>query len=470
MANLSEHFFKDINKAVDFHVLAITNFASSSSLEWLYQKACSGLIYAQEALKSISDKLQRPDIQYHYALFAKDESKNKIACDYMYLSAMQNDKQAYTWLKNYASKGDTYAQLQMIGLFDAKKIASEDEAVVFDYCYAAIKNTNNQIVFKQVNSWASERKNTMAQNLLATCYAFGYGIDVDLIKAYQIYNTLKESSIENAVCNRVILDYLNFNDRKYEAISFIKANQNSPNFKKLLTLSLVQFFIEPKLLDYHQKTVCFSCNHKNIISFLILVGIVFNLAISNIVLIIINMTFILSYFLKIKSEQVIEKTLSTQIKKIKKLNSYKDVETRKAKKKEIEIEQAKGVWIDHNTNLMWARISLGQGWEKGMKVGDAQKFEWASAQNECQNFKLAGYTDWRMPTINELKTLMTKDKAGYNCHSKILLKPQSGEFGQYWSSSPTISQCRLYVCFDRQTSYDYGLYAQLYVRLVRNAF
>jgi hypothetical protein len=65
---------------------------------------------------------------------------------------------------------------------------------------------------------------------------------------------------------------------------------------------------------------------------------------------------------------------------------------------------------------MWARISIGQEWNNGQCIGDAKFMNWTTAQIACRHFRLAGYNDWRLPTIDELETLMKKVTSGYNCH------------------------------------------------------
>ena len=67
--------------------------------------------------------------------------------------------------------------------------------------------------------------------------------------------------------------------------------------------------------------------------------------------------------------------------------------------------QARGYWIDSNTRLMWAAKDNG----KDITWGKAIKF--------CSNLRLAGYSDWRLPTIDELSSIY--DSSGFNApHAK----------------------------------------------------
>lgn len=58
-----------------------------------------------------------------------------------------------------------------------------------------------------------------------------------------------------------------------------------------------------------------------------------------------------------------------------------------------------GTVLDTSTNLMWAA-----------KDND-HIISWAAAKNYCKNYRGGGYTDWRMPTQNELVSLYDKSKS-----------------------------------------------------------
>ena len=53
--------------------------------------------------------------------------------------------------------------------------------------------------------------------------------------------------------------------------------------------------------------------------------------------------------------------------------------------------QARGYWVDPSSGLMWA------GKDSGKDV------YWYQAKKYCRNLRLAGYTDWRLATIDELQ-------------------------------------------------------------------
>lgn len=112
-------------------------------------------------------------------------------------------------------------------------------------------------------------------------------------------------------------------------------------------------------------------------------------------------------------------------------------ESQPSKKQSINsaAELEKGVWTDSKTSLMWARISIGQEWESGRCLGRATELNLADAKKSCQLFRLAGYKDWRLPTIEELKTLLDESGKNYQCGRHILFNPAPATSGWYWSST-----------------------------------
>ena len=96
-------------------------------------------------------------------------------------------------------------------------------------------------------------------------------------------------------------------------------------------------------------------------------------------------------------------------------------------------------WTDPKTGLMWSRISIGQQWQDGRVKGQATKMTWSDANEACATLHLAGFNDWRLPSREELESLMVKDQAGYNAPDEMLYPPDlswPNNFGWYWSVSP----------------------------------
>jgi len=79
------------------------------------------------------------------------------------------------------------------------------------------------------------------------------------------------------------------------------------------------------------------------------------------------------------------------------------------------IDNGDGTVTDTLTSLMWASSD---------NMGD---ITWHNAKIYCENPPIAGYkySDWRMPTIKELKTLYNKDRTKYetDCGLNVRIHP-----------------------------------------------
>lgn len=68
-----------------------------------------------------------------------------------------------------------------------------------------------------------------------------------------------------------------------------------------------------------------------------------------------------------------------------------------------------GIWRDPKTGLMWDRCSVGQSWNGTTCTGTAIQFNWQDAKDYVAKFTneqaKGGYTDWRLPTIEELSSI-----------------------------------------------------------------
>ena len=150
-------------------------------------------------------------------------------------------------------------------------------------------------------------------------------------------------------------------------------------------------------------------------------------------------------------------------------------------------DNSDGTVTDVQTRLQWMRCSLGQEWKNGMCRGEAQKYTWqkaldaASALNRQGGY--AGYRDWRVPTREELRTLVYCS-SGQPKTWNDTGTPCEGDYGRptiyqpafpntpkwwFWSASPYARHAGVawVVLFDY--GYDYAYYKgySLAVRLVR---
>ena len=149
------------------------------------------------------------------------------------------------------------------------------------------------------------------------------------------------------------------------------------------------------------------------------------------------------------------------------------------------VDNCDGTIIDTNTGLMWKRCSEGLS-GVNCEDGKRERYEWKNAVKRFKNVKYAGYKDWRLPTIDELKTLVycsngVKDKDKGRCNDgseKPTINQQAFPntlSNLYWSGSPAADSSDLaswYVDFSDGNSSGNSLasyrYFSLAVRLVRS--
>lgn len=72
---------------------------------------------------------------------------------------------------------------------------------------------------------------------------------------------------------------------------------------------------------------------------------------------------------------------------------------------------------------------MGQIWENNQCMGQASLMNWQQAQQAAQNVTLAGFNNWRLPTLDELKTLILESE-GYTCSEQTLSQPQENVWGR----------------------------------------
>ncbi len=109
----------------------------------------------------------------------------------------------------------------------------------------------------------------------------------------------------------------------------------------------------------------------------------------------------------------------------------------------FEINEAEGVVLDRSTGLMWQQCEVGLNYNSNNKtcIGSTQKLTWQQSLLEANDNSHAGFTDWHVPNIKELASIID-----HSCASPALPQLEigvllfsneliSGEEGDYWSST-----------------------------------
>lgn len=68
-----------------------------------------------------------------------------------------------------------------------------------------------------------------------------------------------------------------------------------------------------------------------------------------------------------------------------------------------------GVIADKQTGNIWLRCPLGMQWEDGSCAGNSLSYNWREAVTvigELNTRKIAGRSDWRLPTVDELSSIV----------------------------------------------------------------
>lgn len=93
-----------------------------------------------------------------------------------------------------------------------------------------------------------------------------------------------------------------------------------------------------------------------------------------------------------------------------------------------------GLVKDSNTGLMWMRCSIGKTWDGSTCKGKEDAIDWEKAMLLPNKFEYAGYKDWRVPTKDELQSLVycSSNQTSTDGHGKTACK---GKFNR-----PTVNQ------------------------------
>lgn len=87
---------------------------------------------------------------------------------------------------------------------------------------------------------------------------------------------------------------------------------------------------------------------------------------------------------------------------------------------------------DTITQLQWMRCSLGQIWDGKTCVGEATSHLWQDALDKAESYQYAGFSDWRVPTLEELFSLEHSLTDKPKQYRQLFPNPA---YGRYWSYS-----------------------------------
>lgn len=128
-----------------------------------------------------------------------------------------------------------------------------------------------------------------------------------------------------------------------------------------------------------------------------------------------------------------------------------------------------GTVTDNYTGLMWAKCSYGQTLAGDSCSGGVSSKTWEQALAVTDSSTLAGYSDWRVPNVKELLSLVDYTTNNPAINSSYF--PNTATYPDYWTASPRAgSSYYSWTVSFRYGYFDYGSRSYgRFIRLVRNA-
>jgi hypothetical protein len=96
-------------------------------------------------------------------------------------------------------------------------------------------------------------------------------------------------------------------------------------------------------------------------------------------------------------------------------------------------ENGDGTVSDKRTGLMWLKCAEGTSWGGGTCTGSASKLGWSAALTRASSSSAAGHSDWRLPNVKELRSLV-EECSGYPAINSTIFP--AATYGSFWSGSP----------------------------------
>ena len=97
-------------------------------------------------------------------------------------------------------------------------------------------------------------------------------------------------------------------------------------------------------------------------------------------------------------------------------------------------DNGNGTVTDSATGLVWQKCSAGQGTTLGnCSTGSISSYTWSNAITYCEGLTLGGRSDWRLPNINELRSIVDYGKSSLPTIDSTSFPNTQSDY--YWSSS-----------------------------------
>ena len=157
-----------------------------------------------------------------------------------------------------------------------------------------------------------------------------------------------------------------------------------------------------------------------------------------------------------------DQTVMTKKKPANKKSKFKKENERIEVLKQKGLVSSNNIWKDPDTSLIWQKHIGNRG------------YSWYDAKTYCENMVLDGFSDWRVPTINELSTLLT-ERPYRNPRSStkktFIKKDLFDTMGMYvqwfWTSEEYDNRCGWFIGFYDGEQHYHVKGAKEYVRCVR---
>ena len=124
------------------------------------------------------------------------------------------------------------------------------------------------------------------------------------------------------------------------------------------------------------------------------------------------------------------------------------------------VDNNDGTITDKMTNLMWQKCTLGAVWNNQsescevdgdeLKILKFEILQWRDALERARQNDFASHSDWRLPNVKELASIVTPACMDTVSTSAIELSIFDYAYMQYWSSTPTRRTIRVQA--DAETS------------------